>query len=342
MTIDKHISELLHLAECVIIPGFGGLITNYRPSQLNPVQHSFAPPSKNVVFNSSLKNNDGLLANYIADVDNISYLHAINRINHFVNQLIGRLKSGQIIELENIGSFKLDSEGQIIFEPNKEVNFYEESYGLPTFISPVVRRTGREKTIERKLLGYEHQTQERNRKRIRWAAAIALPFAAAVLWATYADIEIKNLYQQNSNVIPDIFHTQKSIDNKKSTVKTFNLNRELIIQKPTEPASTKPASASLNETKQSQDANTDNSPKINNTSSAKQYHIIVASFARKELAEQKADRLFSEGHDVKVIGNTAANRFRVSIMAISDKEKALIKLMTIRNNIRPDAWLLKQ
>ena len=56
--IDKHINELLYNHDCVIVPEFGGFVTNYASAKIHPVQHTFTPPSKNIVFNKNLKNND--------------------------------------------------------------------------------------------------------------------------------------------------------------------------------------------------------------------------------------------------------------------------------------------
>ena len=71
MTLDKQISSLLYLHDCIIIPGFGGFVANQKPSFLNPAHHIFSPPSKRIAFNSSLRIGDGLLANHISKTLNL-------------------------------------------------------------------------------------------------------------------------------------------------------------------------------------------------------------------------------------------------------------------------------
>ena len=70
INISKHIVELLYLNDCVIIPEFGGFITNYKSSIVNNV-NNFIPPSKQITFNKNLKDNDGLLINSIKNKEQL-------------------------------------------------------------------------------------------------------------------------------------------------------------------------------------------------------------------------------------------------------------------------------
>ena len=73
MIIAKYISDLLYRYDCVIVPDFGGFVANRIGAKVNNFTHTFSPPSKQLTFNSLLKHNDGLLANYIASSENISF-----------------------------------------------------------------------------------------------------------------------------------------------------------------------------------------------------------------------------------------------------------------------------
>ena len=66
MTIANYLKDLLYRYDCVIVPNFGGFITNNTSAQIHRSTHTFYPPSKQVGFNVNLSYNDGLLANYIA------------------------------------------------------------------------------------------------------------------------------------------------------------------------------------------------------------------------------------------------------------------------------------
>ena len=73
MNLEYHISQLLYRYQCVTIPGFGAFLTDYQSAQWHEPSNGFYPPKKLISFNSFLKNNDGLLANHLAQIENITY-----------------------------------------------------------------------------------------------------------------------------------------------------------------------------------------------------------------------------------------------------------------------------
>ena len=72
MTIANYLKDLLYRYDCVIVPNFGGFVTNRISARIDADSNTFYPPTKEVGFNSHLTHNDGLLANYIASSENIS------------------------------------------------------------------------------------------------------------------------------------------------------------------------------------------------------------------------------------------------------------------------------
>ena len=73
MNIESYIAQLLYRYQCVTVPGFGAFLTEIQSAQLIESSHSFFPPKKVISFNAHLKNNDGLLANHIAQAEKTSY-----------------------------------------------------------------------------------------------------------------------------------------------------------------------------------------------------------------------------------------------------------------------------
>lgn len=154
MMLEKYISDLLYRYECVIVPNFGGFVTRKEPSKIEVDTHTFYPPSKQITFNSQLKNNDGLLANYVASVTKTSYFESIKLIEKEV-ALWNKKLENQEIELKNIGSF-VKKENAITFEPfQKGTNYLTSSYGLTSFtarplqkeIKPVFESSEKRKRI---------------------------------------------------------------------------------------------------------------------------------------------------------------------------------------------------
>ena len=137
MTIAKYINDLLYRYDCVIVPNFGGFITNRIGAKVNPFTNNFYPPTKQISFNAHLKQNDGLLVNYIASVENISFEKAIIKINEAVCSWEETLKNKQVV-FDNIGNISLNENSQLIFEPKKNHNFLTNSFGLSVVSSPKI------------------------------------------------------------------------------------------------------------------------------------------------------------------------------------------------------------
>lgn len=130
MRIEKFIVELLYLHDCVIIPGFGGLVANYRSARLNKSAHVIHPPSKHVGFNRHLLQNDGLLANSISVATGMSYKEVMSVIEDKVNDYKKSLITGGRIVWDKIGIFFHDQNGHLQFIPEEQENFLLDSYGF--------------------------------------------------------------------------------------------------------------------------------------------------------------------------------------------------------------------
>jgi hypothetical protein len=138
MTVEKYINDLLYRYDCVVVPNFGGFITNKIGAKVNSFSHTFHPPTKQITFNAHLKQNDGLVVNYIAAVENISFEKALVKISTTVTSWNESLKNGAVV-FENIGVIAFNEEKQLIFEPQKEHNFLTNSFGLSTVSSPAIK-----------------------------------------------------------------------------------------------------------------------------------------------------------------------------------------------------------
>jgi len=139
MTLATYINDLLYRYDCVIVPDFGGFVTNRIGAIANNFTHTFTPPTKQVTFNSLLKHNDGLLANYIASAENISFEKASTAISLSVIKWQNELQTKSVV-IDSLGVLSLNEEKQIIFEPNTSVNYLTESFGLATVESSAISR----------------------------------------------------------------------------------------------------------------------------------------------------------------------------------------------------------
>lgn len=129
--INQYIKELLLLNDCVIIPEFGGFVANYKPASFE--NNRFTPPTKEVAFNNKLISNDGLLINYIAETEGVSYLAAKQKLENFVDETLLTLERNRNVYFEGVGYLHYDSRENLQFEPQLKENLLAESYGLQDF-----------------------------------------------------------------------------------------------------------------------------------------------------------------------------------------------------------------
>ncbi len=148
MKMEQHIAQLLYRYQCVTVPGFGAFLTEIQPAQLLESTNTFYPPKKVVSFNAHLKNNDGLLANHISQMEKIGYEVAVQNISKEVSLWKNALLNHQNVVLNSIGTLHLNISGTLTFEATTQVNFHTSSFGLNTFVSPTVKREVIEKMPE--------------------------------------------------------------------------------------------------------------------------------------------------------------------------------------------------
>lgn len=148
MKIEQYISQLLFRYQCVTVPGFGAFLTEFQSAQLDENSHSFYPPKKMVSFNPFIKNNDGLLANHLAQAEKISYEIAVNSIQNEVSHWKTKILEFGNISLKNIGDFSLNSENNIVFVPVDQINYDTASFGLSSFVSPAIKREVYKEEVE--------------------------------------------------------------------------------------------------------------------------------------------------------------------------------------------------
>ena len=80
IALVRHIESLLLKHDCVIVPDFGGFVTQQVAARFVEDEGLFLPPYRSVGFNGCLKLNDGLLAQSYMNAYGIGYLEALQQI----------------------------------------------------------------------------------------------------------------------------------------------------------------------------------------------------------------------------------------------------------------------
>src|SRR5258706_7564612 len=116
--LDKTINSLLFTHDCVIVPGLGGFVASHSSAKHNAIHHTFIPPARVIAFNVFLRQNDGLLANFISAEEKISFSDAIKIIERYVERCFMELEAGRKVTVADIGQLYYDHEKNIQFNPD--------------------------------------------------------------------------------------------------------------------------------------------------------------------------------------------------------------------------------
>ena len=138
MNLDKYIEDLLYRNECVVIPNFGAFITSVNSANLNN-EGVFTPPSKSISFNKKIKKNDGVLANYIAELNDISFDEAMKLIKLNVSNFNNDILNKKDIVFSKVGVISIN-EGLTEFTSYTNINYLKDSYGLSSVSSSFIKR----------------------------------------------------------------------------------------------------------------------------------------------------------------------------------------------------------
>ena len=309
MQLATYINDLLYRYECVIIPGFGALLTQYHSAQIDSVTNTFYPPGKTLSFNRQLQTNDGLLANYVASVEKCSYESALQKIRNFTGRLSLQLSEGNTISIINIGDFNLNEENSVQFVPSKKQNFNTAAFGLTSFISPKINREVYKENIEalEEKVPVLFTPERRFAKPYLKYAAIAL---IAISITGFGGLKLYEGQVQKYNFV------EKQRAN--TLVENQIEEATFIIENPL--------------------------PTLNFMLSKQsgKYHIIAGAFRIKSNVDRKIQQLFKKGYDANMIGINKYGLHQVAYSSYETRLKAIQALRIIKRTDNPDAWLLVQ
>ncbi|MFL5765873.1 MAG: SPOR domain-containing protein [Bacteroidia bacterium] len=329
MSIGKHIGSLLYEHDCVIVPEFGGFVANYQPAKVNPAKHTFTPPSKSVIFNRNLKNNDGLLASYIATLEKTNYTQALRHIDQFVGGLNEQLKKGTKVKIDEVGTLYLDVERNVQFEP-ESTNFLLDAFGLSEFQSPAIKRDTIAKRIEKEFKDRDAIPVEKKKINTRRlvALAIAAPLLFAMVWIPLKTDLLKNVNYSDLNPfsskevkIPEV-KNRTPVSNDTTHIKVVvydTINRPVaaqLIAADTTHVETNTAHLDL------------------------RFHVVAGCFQIEENAINYVKTLKEQNLDAAIIGQNNKGLYVVSCGDYPTRKAALNGMQELKKQ-QPNVWLYR-
>jgi len=307
MNIAPYIAQLLYRYQCVTVPGFGAFLTEIQSAQLIESSNSFFPPKKMISFNAYLKNNDGLLANHIAQAEKTSYEYAISAIQYEVFNWRKELQENGLFAIKNVGDFSLNADKNLIFTPYDQTNYLSNSFGLAPFVSPKVKR----ELFEQKIEALEDESviplipeQRKTRAYLKYAAIF-------VLGLGLTGAAVYPIYQQQ--IANETILVEQSVQMK---VQNKIQEATFFIENPI-PAVT----LTVKEVKMS-------------------YHVVAGAFREEKNADKIFHQLSDQGYKARRIPQNKYGLFPVLYGSYATFPEAESAKQEIQKTGNPDAWIL--
>jgi hypothetical protein len=277
-----------------------------------------------VSFNQLLNSNDGILAQYIAQKENVTYEQALRKIEKEVIVLKQRLHT-QHLTFSGIGEMRLSPQKKINFSPFGAINFDLNSYGLSNFIrksiyspSIVTEKPKPFPIMENEnkddLMFTPAENENKSSPKIRYAIigviGISLIGAGFYFGNQYiADEKAKATEMAQKKIKSNVQKATFNLGNLSEVELTLEANPEVIEDAP------------LAQT---------------------YYSVIAGSYRSIENAEKKLAQLKSEGFDAAFTEVNPEGLHRVAFGRFDSKREALNLHNYIRFALKEDAWYLEE
>ncbi len=311
MQISIYLSDLLYRHECVVIPGYGALISRRVPAQHFASTNTLYPPKKGLSFNEQIQQNDGLLVNYIATVEKLPYQDALQEVRNYVRFLTNQIETHGEVTIHKIGRFKRTDASALEFTPMYLVNYLPEAFGLDRQEAYAVdRNIGNAPLNNPQEISVANsqaiplQTRTNNSATwVRAAAAIAILIAGS-----YAGLYSYQTQQVNDAIAIEELATEQ--------FKTKIQEASFIIATPLPSVTMEVA------------------PVVKN------YHVVAGAFRDPSNADKKVEQLKAQGYDARRIGVNKYGLHNVAFSSFVERNDAINELYRIRKQGNEGAWLL--
>ena len=307
MQLGQYISTLLYRYECVVVPGFGAFLTHKVSAEIDAQAQVFYPPKKRLSFNEQLQSNDGVLANYIATSEKVSYENALAKIAKQVAKIQQRLKKNETVSLKYVGDLSRCKTGALEFEPSYHLNYMTAAFGLSQFVSPEVKRD-----LPLKVVGHKEKEttlilasrKSRTNTLIKYAAVAVIMLGLGGFMVSNAYIQ----YIEKENIVAQ----------EKARIALGNQIQEatFLVNTPL-PAIT-----------------------IDIEKPYGSFHIVAGAFRVKANSERKLRQLKRLGFNARLIGQNRYGLHQVVFESYKERRAAERALYNIKRTQDPAAWLL--
>jgi cell division septation protein DedD len=338
INLDKYIRELLLQHDCVILPGLGGFIANYKPATFDASQKTALPPSRHILFNPHLVHNDGLLYAHISRETHYGYKEVQAMAEVYFKTILYEVRKGLKFNVEDLGYFFLNKARKIEFTQETTDNLLLDSYGLSYLnYQEFSSMPGRDPRAYRAMDESNPVVRQRRIRRLIYTGAAACLLTAIILVPVRMGLINLSGFDLNP---ADSFRKEQPVQEVTPSSPDAGAGSEpagtVSISGGTPPEAAQPAAEPLKEESEAVQ------PAVKPVVTETRYHVIVGSFRDLENAQHLRQKMAAEGYDAEIL--TGKNSFfRVSASHYLKKSEAVAALTGIRSReAYQSAWILTQ
>ena len=327
ISLVQHIEYLMIYNDCVVIPGWGALIANYRPSTVK--DRIMECPQRTIAFNGDIKHNDGLLANSLMRRHNMSYEQACSFIADTVTTFRRQLNDNAELAFGHLGYFILNDQKNLEFVPMTMCEASDEFFGLSKFEILAIEsdsNVASASTIAHADFGW--------REKIKVAASIVAILGVGLLLSTPVIID-KTTQNASLNVAEVKTNTQQapSITTNQVTVKpsrktTTEDNSFVLIE------NTKKSNDNLVKDS-AKDSSKEKANKDETKSSDDVYLLVIESCSSSSKAKSMSKRYEKEDIETEIVNRDGKY---LIVIAQSDSKRELKKIKKSSRDFKK-AWI---
>ena len=334
LRLTIHIERLLLTQDCVIVPGFGGFVIQAVNASYNAEKSMFVPMSKEVMFNTTLQHNDGLLCESYMQAYHTDYDKAQQMLIQDIEELKSELHSAGEVSLGFIGCFRMGDEGQVVFVPKTTDIMSVYSYGLTSFSIPTLAEL---EAAERTAVTEERKSAKAHED------VLYIPVSRRFIRTVAASVAAVSLFLVVSTPVRDVNHAAYKASFVPTEMVNYTgvYNNETVVENEVPEMTVSPV---IDEPKPEPKPVVAEKTVVAEEKKAplpqqKMFHIVIASFPDKDQADKflaKVDRKQFPQTDIIERGG----KFRVYSKKFDNRAEAESYLENFRNNSPyKDAWL---
>ena len=303
MQLTHAINTLLYTNDCVTIPEFGSFIVNKFSSTYDKSKGKFYPPSRRLSFNSKIKNNDGLLPNFISSELGISYEEAVKKVHTEVVSW-KKILNNESLVLKNIGELSYNADENLVFVPDLDSNHFLGSFGLPTIYYK--KKVQSVYTYDKSTLKKYNDLKPNNSE---FKVPEFIKYAAAMVLIISATFFLNNEYEEYSfqqKLMVDQENRQRTIQRVENAIFDFGSIPAIELE-----------------------------VKIKSN----KYHIIAGAFGIQSNADNLYKNLLSKGYNPTKLPLNDKGLIPISFDNFSSRKDAVVALRQLQKSENKDAWI---